>query len=285
MAENNMIVYCKCTHRDLVSDESRDMLLKSLEQHGHDAVIVDDLCGLVSHNDPLLKAWVQYSKLIVIACYERAIQALFSMAEAESSPGSQIIILNPRVMPPEEIMSRVTSEVTGGSGGTPEKIAFSGLQEPWFPVIDRGRCQKCKLCFNFCLFGVYTIDEEANIRVSHPDNCKNNCAACARICPGRAIIFPKLNQPPFNGDEIDESKIQAPPVRLDLLNGTDIHSMLRNRGRQGGLFSAEPRKPVNMLEALHKRLDIPMSVLEGLSPSDLSRIQKRAFKAGDQDEK
>jgi len=61
---------------------------------------------------------------------------------------------------------------------------------------------------DFCLFGVYS-SENGHIKVVKPENCKNNCPACARICPSRAIIFPKYDKSPINGG-LDEEEHFAP---------------------------------------------------------------------------
>ena len=277
MTEKGLVVYCKCIHRNLVSSESRTALLQGLHDIGFKTVVVDDLCGLAARRDPLLKTWARITPLVIIACYERAIRWLFDMGGAPLPVDTSVKILNPRSLPPEKIMNALRTEKTDTSEAPSYISGNKERQEPWFPVIDRDRCRSCKLCFNFCLFGVYTVDDQDRVRVSQPDNCKNNCPACARVCPERAIIFPKIDQSPINGDEVDESKISADPVRLDLFKKTDVYSMLRNRGRR---FSPDPRQPVNMLEILHKQLDIPMEVLKALSPTDLDRIKKKASSSG-----
>ncbi|MGD9158505.1 MAG: hypothetical protein PVG39_08875 [Desulfobacteraceae bacterium] len=284
MPEKELILYCKCIHRDLVSPESREDIMQKIEQSGLKVVAVDDLCGLAASHDPVIKEWAGNPELTVIACYERAVRWLFDMADAPLPDDGSVKFLNCRTLSPEKIMGAVGNSEEDESCGAMNKIEFSGKQEPWFPVIDRDRCRRCKLCFNFCLFGVYSVDDQGSVRVSQPDNCKNNCPACARVCPTRAIIFPKINQAPINGDKVDESQISASPVTLDVLQETDIYSMLRNRSCQTRRFSPEPRESVNMLEMLHKQLDIPMDVLDALSPADLNRIKKKASSAGKQNE-
>jgi NAD-dependent dihydropyrimidine dehydrogenase PreA subunit len=283
MTEKDLIIYCKCIHRDLVSNESREYILKNLLQTGLKVMAVDDLCGLAARHDPLLKAWAQGHKLFIIACYERAIRSLFAMADADLPDDGTVKILNCRTISLEKIMDAVKKGSITESAMNIDNIEYSGKQEPWFPVIDRSRCRSCKLCFNFCLFGVYSVDDKGNVRVSKPDNCKNNCPACARVCPTRAIIFPKIDQSPINGDEVDESKISPSPARLDLLQEEDIYTMLRNRSSRGQRFSPEPGPKTGLLEMLNRELDIPMDVLQALSPADLSRIQKKASSTGEQD--
>jgi hypothetical protein len=60
----------------------------------------------------------------------------------------------------------------------------------WYPVVDHLLCARCGQCHDFCLFGVYSLDHEDRPLVSAGDRCKPGCAACARICPEGAIMFP-----------------------------------------------------------------------------------------------
>ena len=72
----------------------------------------------------------------------------------------------------------------------------------WYPVIDYDRCTGCRQCVSFCLFGVYEV-VEGRVVVAKPRKCKDNCPACARICPVGAIVFPKHPNPPINGGQGD----------------------------------------------------------------------------------
>jgi len=69
----------------------------------------------------------------------------------------------------------------------------------WHPVINHDRCTSCGKCLNFCLFGVYCIDDDKKVVVSSPANCKDQCPACARVCPEHAITFPLSSDPVING--------------------------------------------------------------------------------------
>ena len=69
----------------------------------------------------------------------------------------------------------------------------------WYPVIDYGRCTNCMECIDFCLFGVYGVDEHARILVENQDNCKKGCPACSRVCPEHAIMFPDYKTPAIAG--------------------------------------------------------------------------------------
>ena len=64
---------------------------------------------------------------------------------------------------------------------------------PWFPTIMEELCDGCKLCLNFCSFGVYEYDERTNkVRVANPFNCEVGCSICALKCKPKAISFPPL---------------------------------------------------------------------------------------------
>ncbi len=73
--------------------------------------------------------------------------------------------------------------------------------QPWYPVIDRERCVACGLCFDYCLFGVYSRDAEGKVAVTKPQACKPGCPACARICVQSGVIFPFCPEEPINGAE------------------------------------------------------------------------------------
>lgn len=72
-------------------------------------------------------------------------------------------------------------------------------EEKWYPLLDRDRCIGCLECVNFCLFGVYSIDADDRPIVLHPEECRNGCPACSRVCPEGAIIFPLYDDPMISG--------------------------------------------------------------------------------------
>jgi hypothetical protein len=88
----------------------------------------------------------------------------------------------------------------------------------WYPVIDRDRCTNCLECLNFCLFGVYGLDESELLAIDQPDACRPGCPACSRICPSGAIIFPEHNDPAISGDPHASSGGLKPDL-LQLLGG------------------------------------------------------------------
>jgi NAD-dependent dihydropyrimidine dehydrogenase PreA subunit len=96
----------------------------------------------------------------------------------------------------------------------------------WYPVIDFRRCENCLECLNFCLFGVFGLDEAGRIFVEQSDACRDGCPACSRICPPGAILFPEHPDGAIAGDP------SAPPpeggFHVDFLDGPS---------------QAEPREP------------------------------------------
>ncbi len=65
---------------------------------------------------------------------------------------------------------------------------------PWFPTIMEELCDGCKICLNFCSFGVYEYDEKTSkVKVTHPFNCQVGCSICALKCKPKAISFPPLS--------------------------------------------------------------------------------------------
>jgi NAD-dependent dihydropyrimidine dehydrogenase PreA subunit len=76
---------------------------------------------------------------------------------------------------------------------------FDAPSSRWYPVLDYSKCRNCLQCLNFCLFGVYSLDEQGRIWVEHPEACRDGCPACARLCPTGAILFPMYPDPSIAG--------------------------------------------------------------------------------------
>lgn len=73
------------------------------------------------------------------------------------------------------------------------------LLRRWYPIIDYQACVGCLECVNYCLFGVYTIGEQDKPNVELPDQCRDGCPACSRVCPGGAIMFAEYDDPIISG--------------------------------------------------------------------------------------
>jgi NAD-dependent dihydropyrimidine dehydrogenase PreA subunit len=145
-------------------------------------------------------------------------------------------------------------------------------------VLDYDRCQNCKQCLNFCLFGVYALSEQGKVEVRKPSGCKTNCPACARMCPQKAIIFPKYADAPINGEEVPAMIADSeggPPVL-----SKDIYDQIRQRTAGRKRFSRAGEAPSTArscptLDGLRRELGIPDDVLNSLSPAEFQRIAAR----------
>jgi len=137
----------------------------------------------------------------------------------------------------------------------PEEL-LEPAKRRWYPVIDYDRCTNCMECIDFCLFGVYGVDEMDGILVENPDNCKNGCPACSRVCPDDAIIFPEFKSPAIAGANVEKSE-DGPKLDLSELfageNPLEIAVDERDRallkeglqaiGMGAGIPSREESKP------------------------------------------
>ncbi len=125
---------------------------------------------------------------------------------------------NDRAEPYLEEIGQITEAVLGrvGEEAASAVAVAAEIEEAtrsrWYPVIDYGRCTNCLECLNFCLFGVYGLDEREVIVAEAPDACRPGCPACARICPAGAIMFPEHNDPAIAGDP--QASVEG--LKLDL---------------------------------------------------------------------
>ena len=231
MPETLSVIVCECSHSDIIpQDVKRDVSAK-LQEAGIAVDTVPDLCGLAARRDPMLEQVARADSIRIVACFPRAVKCLFDAAGAPL-PAEGVSILNMRAQSAEGIVQMI---VRDAESIQPDRIA-PALPEPsdwvpWFPVIDRERCTKCRQCMNFCLFGVYGVSDEGEVEVRNPEKCKTNCPACARLCPQVAIIFPKYGSGPICGEEVREEDLEHEPVKVDVasLVGGDVYDRLRRR--------------------------------------------------------
>jgi len=286
-------VYCHCAYYQIIPDGTKRDVLDGLKASGAEFTAVPDLCRLRADRDPRLERWANAESLRIFACYPRTVKWLFHAAGI-SLPDQGVEFVNMRTADPEEL---VASLLAGQTPAQPQKdinLKKEGDWIPWFPVIDYDRCVNCKQCLNFCLFGVFELNEDDKVQVSNPANCKTNCPACAKACPQTAIIFPKFGESPINGDDVPEQspKEEEAKAKLgDLLSG-DIYDTIRSRDKGAKRFSADPdpiedpamRQGCPTLDKLQKDLGIPPEVLASLSPKDMAQIREKAAAQTDPDD-
>ena len=182
--------------------------------------------------------------------------------------------------------ANVVSLVEKARGTTP--MNEPGKWKPWFPVIDYTRCTNCMQCLSFCLFDVYGVSEDNKIQVQNNDNCKTNCPACSRVCPEVAIMFPKYQGSPINGDEVNENEAKREKIKVDIssLLGGDIYSTLKDRSAAFKSRFSKERSADKALDERKKCLTklvgdgfIPADVLASLPSTDEILKKAEAAKA------
>lgn len=174
---------CTCENRLRLSDKTLGNLVKELKEAGFETKTVSDLCEIAQNNPEQL---AEISQTVVYACQKRTVQSLFRWK------GSDV----------HSIHSWTDDQIIAPVSNTFQKKYEK--EDAWYPVLDKSLCVNCGRCLDFCLFGVY-VNNGGDIQVANPQLCKNNCPACARMCPETAIIFPKYGLSPINGGvELEE---------------------------------------------------------------------------------
>jgi len=149
----------------------------------------------------------------------------------------------------------------------------NGAWKPWFPVIDYDRCTNCMQCLSFCLFDVYGVDDEKQIQVQNNDNCKTNCPACSRVCPEVAIMFPKYNSGPINGEPVKQQDVERESMKVDItsLLGGDIYSSLKTRSEKAKSRFSKERSPDKALDE-RKRCMVKLQQSGIIPPEVLAKL-------------
>ena len=191
------ITVCACAYRRIINRTELIRLVSALKNAGYTVRIIPDLCQTAISDAELMTAIVFTS---VVACYPRAIRSVFDSLGLKPEH-----IFDIRNQSGEQILNElgILLPVFSPEHSFPE-FPLDEKPEAWYPVIDWERCTECGKCLDFCLFGVYAADKNGSVKVTQPQKCKINCPACARVCPAKAIIFPKYEKSPINGGLHDE---------------------------------------------------------------------------------
>ncbi|MDR0796277.1 MAG: ferredoxin family protein [Tannerella sp.] len=211
------ISVCACMYRQIMNREEITKLVSALRNAGHAVTVIPDLCKTTISDSEQMAA---IASTTVVACYPRAVRSLFNslglkpeqVFDIRNHSCEQILgemgVLIPDFTALDDICnSSLIGEIYNATSSPANE------QEAWNPVIDKERCTECAKCHDFCLFGVYSVDH-GTVKVKQPQNCKNNCPACARVCPSNAIIFPKYEKSPVNGGLHNEEKLDETDTKV-----------------------------------------------------------------------
>ena len=101
MADKPRILFCHCNYAQVVPEEVKAGVLKSLCESGQAFEAVADLCEMSARRDPALKRLAAGEGPVKIAaCYPRAVKWLFGAADA-SLQATQTEVVNMRELSAE----------------------------------------------------------------------------------------------------------------------------------------------------------------------------------------
>lgn len=220
------VTVCACASRSFMDKDKVAGVAAVLKREGYDVRVVDDLCRVVMTEPEEMKG---IASGVILACHSRVVRSHLDWLGLEGGPiidlrdqdgGAVLSQLNISIddteMIPEKELILQEMEAFPAENGT----------DAWYPVLDKSRCIECGKCHDFCLFGVYTV-ENKQVKVVNPQNCKNNCPACARMCPSKAIIFPKYEKSPINGGTAEEETFN--PEEMDKMYRERLRMRLQQR--------------------------------------------------------
>jgi heterodisulfide reductase subunit A-like polyferredoxin len=217
------IVICCCADYKHIQADAVRLLSAAAESAGVTVELCADLCLEAVQNPNFLQA-LSSPGTVVAACFPRAVKALFYRAHV--SPPQ---LLDLRHQPLAQLLASLGWQAVAKNART--LPPYDHEWKAWYPAIDAERCNRCGKCVDYCFFGVYARQGK-DIQVRYPQKCKNNCPACARMCPQKAIIFPKHTESPINGGQADPLQPTAPVDKSQMFDEQLYHRLAQRRRGQ-----------------------------------------------------
>ncbi len=197
------VLLARAAGDDPSAREFEEQLLKELRAAGllgREAFVTGDLYHLPP-NDPACTELrkVEGPLLVLSWRYPRAVFWILNVAgvagvrvdlASDAGEGRAIHCVDLRSKCcPGRIVEQVAAILPAADGVAEVRHFEPASEKRWYPVIDYSRCTGCLQCPEFCLFGVYEVENGLPF-ARHPGNCKPGCPACSRVCPAHAIMFP-----------------------------------------------------------------------------------------------
>ena len=230
------LVLCACKRGNKVSQQKLSDWQVELDKQDVAYTLIEDLCGLAAKGSLELSDVANGDETLFVGCQPKAMRNLLLRTGVDVSD-NKVDFKNAKETSNDFIND---SDFAKGEAKT---ISYEGEWKPWYPVLDYDLCTSCQKCLNFCLFGVYTLNDEGKVIVENPENCKDLCPACARTCPTGAIVFPKHHESPIDGGK-GELKEDNGSLLTQVQQSNDVYQLLANRRKASGisLFKADQLK-------------------------------------------
>jgi NAD-dependent dihydropyrimidine dehydrogenase PreA subunit len=241
------VIFCDCTG-EAIGEGVKQQALESFRELNTDVIKLKDLCGLCASDKDLVKdLFTSEKEILVLACHPRSVKLLLAYAGIQKFENISFLnLLQPKAIIASDMFE--FSEIQHKENLSAKEISSKPDWPAWYPVIDYSRCTACGQCSDFCLFGVYQKNNGI-VEVINPEACKNNCPACARICPQIAIVFPKyVHGGAISGSEnYDEQEEQKRQLQdMDKFLGDDIYEALeRRKNKRKSIINSDAIKKAN----------------------------------------
>jgi len=231
------LVLCACKKGTKVSKQKLSDWSEELDKQEIAYTLIDDLCGLAAKDEIKLSDISDENETVFIGCQPKAMSNLLERSGISVADG-KFDFKNAKETPTDFIQNN------GFKKGEAIKLSYDEDWKPWYPVLDYELCTSCQKCLNFCLFGVFTMNDDGKVLVENPENCKDLCPACARTCPTSAIVFPKHHESPIDGGKGELNDNTGGCLLTQIQKSNDVYQVLANRRKASGvsLFKVDQLK-------------------------------------------